>query len=75
MLKNFSDLATGSKLLFIGRKIAPVFTGAFAGYLYYSFIGCRTGTCAITSNPYISTIYGAGVGLLFINLKWNAKKE
>jgi hypothetical protein len=39
-------------------------TGAGLGYAYYYFIGCRGGTCPITSNPYISTLYGAGIGLL-----------
>ena len=48
------------------------FIGAIAGYAYYYYIGCRTGTCAITSNPYISTGYGAMVALL---LSWSGKKE
>jgi hypothetical protein len=38
--------------------------GGVAGYCYYAFIGCRTGTCPIASNPLISTLYGAAVGLL-----------
>ena len=38
--------------------------GAAVGFLYYRFVGCRSGTCAITSNPYISTLYGAVLGLL-----------
>lgn len=31
--------------------------GALLGFGYYYFIGCRSGTCTITSNPYISTAY------------------
>ncbi len=38
--------------------------GAFAGYLYYYFIGCNSGTCPLTSNPYYSTILGLIFGLI-----------
>jgi hypothetical protein len=38
--------------------------GASLGYCYYRFVGCRTGTCPISSNPFISTIYGAFMGFL-----------
>lgn len=41
-----------------------ILVGALAGYLYYYFFGCITGTCPISSNPVISTIYGAVIGLL-----------
>lgn len=38
--------------------------GAVLGYSYYRFVGCRTGTCPISSNPFVSTIYGAFMGFL-----------
>jgi hypothetical protein len=38
--------------------------GALLGYGYHRLIGCRTGTCPITANPYISTLYGAFMGFL-----------
>ena len=38
--------------------------GAVLGYCYYKFVGCRTGTCPISGNPFISTIYGALMGFL-----------
>ena len=41
-----------------------VVVGAALGFAYYRFVGCRTGACAITSNPYISTLYGALMGYL-----------
>ena len=39
-------------------------TGAAGGWLYYRLVGCTTGTCAISSNPFISTVYGGVIGLL-----------
>ena len=53
--------------------------GALAGYLYYTFIGCYSGTCSITSNPLNSTIYfaimGVLVGLLLQKTEKKAKEE
>jgi len=48
------------------RRILPVLLGATGGYAYYYFIGCVSGTCPITSNPWISTVYGAGIGFFLI---------
>ena len=41
-----------------------IVVGALMGLAYQRFIGCRTGSCAITSNPYISMLYGALMGFL-----------
>jgi len=51
--------------------------GAVGGYLYYRFVGCASGSCAITSNPVISTIYGGIIGLLigYIITPGKKKKE
>jgi phage shock protein E len=51
-----------SSLYKIGILIAGILFGAIAGYLYYRFVGCASGQCAITSNPIISTLYGALLG-------------
>ncbi len=45
-------------------KLMIVLLGAAGGYAYYHFVGCASGTCPITSNPYISTGYGAVVGFV-----------
>ncbi|NJK95602.1 MAG: hypothetical protein HC905_12475 [Bacteroidales bacterium] len=41
--------------------------GALAGFLYYYYIGCTSGTCPITSNPYISTFWGALLGFFIVS--------
>ncbi len=45
-----------------------VVVGAIVGYLYYFYIGCASGTCAITSKPFNSTLYGAAMGGLVFNM-------
>lgn len=50
-------------------------TGATAGFLYWKFVGCANGTCMITSNPYISTVYGGIMGGLVFSLVKKEKKD
>ncbi|HWP50266.1 MAG TPA: DUF6132 family protein [Clostridia bacterium] len=38
--------------------------GALVGYLYYRFVGCTSGQCLITSNPWSSMLYGVVLGVL-----------
>lgn len=57
-------------------SLAGLILGAGAGWLYWNQIGCATGTCAITSSPFNSTIYGALVGwLLFSSFKKEPEKN
>lgn len=42
--------------------------GAAAGYVYWMQVGCLSGTCAITSKPLNSTLYGAMMGALFLGI-------
>ena len=51
--------------------------GALGGYLYYYFIGCASGSCAITSKPLNSTVYGMFMGGLMLDMvnDWTKKKE
>jgi hypothetical protein len=42
--------------------------GAIAGFAYYYWIGCSSGSCLITSRPINSTIYGASMGGLLFNM-------
>jgi hypothetical protein len=48
--------------------VIGVVIGAIAGYLYYYYVGCASGSCAITSRPVNSTIYGAIMGGLLFNI-------
>lgn len=57
----------------IMRIFFGIILGGFAGYLYYYFIGCYSGTCVITSNPLNSTAYGAVLGGLVIELVHDIK--
>lgn len=57
----------------IGGMIGIVL-GAVAGYLYYYYIGCRSGSCPINSNPYFSTLWGALIGYLLGDMFKKKKK-
>jgi hypothetical protein len=50
------------------KPVLGTISGGMVGYLYYYFVGCKSGKCAITSNPYLITLWGALLGLvLFID--------
>ena len=46
------------------RDLIGITLGAVAGFLYWKFIGCSSGTCMITSKPFNSSLYGAVMGFL-----------
>ena len=48
----------------IVRILIGALVGGGLGFAYYKFVGCSTGTCPLTSNPIISTLYGLIVGVL-----------
>ena len=49
-------------------KFAGVATGILGGWLYYFYVGCVSGTCPITSNPYKMMLYGAVMGYLLFDI-------
>jgi len=49
--------------------------GAAAGFLYWYYIGCTSGSCAITSSPINSTLYGGVMGGLLLNSFESSKKK
>jgi hypothetical protein len=64
--------------IFLKKNILTIIgvpLGALAGFLYWKFVGCNSGSCAITSNPYNSTIYGATMGGLLFSIFKNNKNK
>ena len=60
------------KRIFQSKRIQIIFliAGAIGGFLYWRFVGCTSGTCAIKSVWYWTTLWGAAMGYLvgdFIN--------
>ena len=52
-----------TKLYWIGA-----IPGAIAGFLYWKYVGCLTGNCAITSKPLSSMFYFALTGAMLFGL-------
>jgi Family of unknown function (DUF6132) len=50
------------------RNLIGIIIGAIAGWLYWHFVGCSSGTCAITSKPMNSSLYGALMGYLIAGM-------
>ncbi|MCS7338739.1 MAG: DUF6132 family protein [Verrucomicrobiae bacterium] len=46
------------------RIVIGAVVGGVLGFAYYKLVGCSTGACPLTSNPWISSIYGALLGAL-----------
>ena len=45
------------------RMVVGGVAGVLFGLAVYKFIGCRTGTCPLTGNPYIASVLWGIVGL------------
>jgi len=56
-------------------KLVGISIGAVAGYAYWYFIGCTSGTCPIQSNWHTSTLYGGLIGYIFPNSPKKEKTE
>jgi len=58
-------------------KVVGIIIGATAGFAYWYYIGCNSGTCPIQSNWHTSTLYGGLVGYILPKSpkKENNKKE
>lgn len=65
--KRYNTLSEKSKRYL--KLATGVTVGAALGFSYYYFVGCQSGGCPITSDPLISTGYGAVMGGLFTGIK------
>ena len=52
------------KLTSILRAIVLPLVGSAGGWLYHRYVDCATGTCAVTSSPWLSTGFGCVLGSL-----------
>lgn len=57
------------------RFLITIGLGMVAGYAYYYFIGCSSGSCSITASPVNSTLYGGLMGWLLADAFPNNKKQ
>lgn len=46
------------------KLVIGVVAGGGLGFAWYKLVGCSTGACPLTSNPWISSLYGALLGAL-----------
>lgn len=44
------------------KPFLSIIIGGLLGFLYFYFVGCKSGACAITSNPYGSIFTGGLIG-------------
>ncbi len=56
-------------------KIVGTVVGMIAGYAYYYYVGCNSGTCPIQSHWHTSTLYGGLIGYVFVNKPKKEKSE
>jgi hypothetical protein len=59
------------------RPFIGVVAGAILGFLYYHFVGCKSGSCAITGNPYGSMLFGGFLGFFLTSSPclWGKNKK
>ena len=49
-------------------NVIGIVVGAIGGYIYYTQVVCVTGGCPLTSNPYITILWGAFMGYLLSDI-------
>jgi hypothetical protein len=62
--KTFKEMMRSS---YFWKPAAAVIIGGIAGFLYYFYVGCASGSCGITSNPFSSVLMGSAMGYFIVN--------
>jgi hypothetical protein len=63
-----------AKAFFSIQAIIGIVIGIIAGYLYYIKVGCTSGTCPLTSSPWMSMLWGGIIGYLLGDMFTRKKK-
>lgn len=56
------------------KSIIGMVVGVIAGYIYYIKVGCTSGSCPITSNPWMTMLWGLMMGYLVGDM-FNVEKK
>jgi len=46
------------------QVIIAAIIGGLAGFGWHKLVGCQSGGCPITANPYVSILWGAAIGVM-----------
>jgi acid phosphatase family membrane protein YuiD len=65
-MKNFTfeKIRTWLGQLRYRKYVIGIIIGVAAGYLYFFFVGCKTGSCPITGHSYSASMAGGLMGYL-----------
>ncbi len=61
------NIRSGIKRILTLRLLLGLLIGGTLGFAWYYFIGCNSGGCSITSNPYRITAFGMLFGALILS--------
>jgi len=51
------------------RIVVGALIGGAIGFAMYRFVGCRTGACPLTGNPYIAVVLWGLMGVFVVTAK------
>jgi hypothetical protein len=55
------------KSWYFWKPFLGVISGGIGGFLFFYFVGCKSGSCAITSNPVSSILMGSFLGFFILS--------